>query len=518
MKIKLASKGITAIRNSVCHSGSAHSTPILNGCSRVSPSIAQRLQKCTTREEFNLLLKEYRQARMSGTCLDDMQVLFQAKAQEIRKVLNSNAKSYFLTKMSTEPKFIFNNSLLKTQFNNFISNTNGDYDLLYRIVNDANLGFKGNKSAFMRIISSTNSNTSKYLNYYLNGTLIKKLDANKLVDLNADEIAHVMQFNRNNKNLNELLGDPKNLTDFLKRSEQIIQHAEKYRPELASALKHNMVYRDGTFFNSTVNKNLLDDMEALIHGKSYYPKFDKSASLSQIMAETKLGDAIAIDGKMFLNNGKNLERLQFDEKMYNKLFPPIDRFDIRQSKKTGDCFLISPLENLMNSQKGRCNIYRMFSQDASGNLFVKTAGNKVPVRVNNLTPNAQELAGNNGLALLEREFNAYNNSSSSIAAYTGILGDNCQIVHHAFDSRSIAKIIGNDFNKYLNKDDYLIRVAFTKANPQYNMLTGHAYSLKAYDKANKTFTITNPHRAGIDICVPEGDILPYLAKLDIVKI
>lgn len=502
-----------------------HSNPV-SSVSKISSKSAsyfsEKLQKCATREDFNALLKEYQQARMSGNCFDDLQAMFRAKGAEIKKVLNKNAKEYFSQKMATNPKYIFNQPIFKTQFNNFLTNTGCEYDLARRLLEDSVLGFKANGSAFIRILSSTNKNTSKYLNHYLNGNTIQRLESGKLVDLTADEIAHVFQFNRNNPNLNELLANPKKLTDFINKSNQIMSHAEKYRPDLASALKYNSVYKDNTWFNSSVNKNLLDDIESVIHGKSYYPKYNSSTSQTQILNETKFGDAIAIDGQMYFNNGKSLEKLAINETAYEKLFPPISRFDIRQSKITGDCFLVSPLEAAMNSPKGRGEIYRMFSQDTVGNLYVKTGGNKVATKVADLNPKAEELAGNNGLALIEREFatgraRVSTGAPSSMDAYD-VFGKNCQILHHAFNPRDINNVLQKDFWNYINKNDHFIRIQFAMANPQYNILHNHAYSIKSYDEINKVFVITNPHRAGINISVPESELLQNICKLDVVKL
>ena len=41
--------------------------------------------------------------------------------------------------------------------------------------------------------------------------------------------------------------------------------------------------------------------------------------------------------------------------------------------------MVSPLSAMMNSEKGRCHIYRMFMQDSVGNVWVKSANSAVPV-------------------------------------------------------------------------------------------------------------------------------------------
>ncbi len=481
-----------------------------------SSSFLRRLQQCTTREEFNTLGKEYQQARINGYCTDNLENAFLKKKDELKKAFNLEAKAYFANKMAENPRYIFNEPIFKTQFDRFIASTNGDYDLIKRLLEHPTLGIKANQSAFSRILNSTNKDTAKILTKYLNGKPLQKLENGKLVNLSADEIANVVQFNRNNKNIVELLNNPQQMTTFLQRSELVISNLEKYSPDISSALKYNMINKKGVWFNTSLNKNLLNDIEAIVHGQNYFPKFNGNISLSQIQNSTKLGDAISINGKMYLNNGKNIEELKISEEMYKKLFPPLERFNISQSRYTGDCFLISPLENAMNTPKGRCEIYKMFSQDKYGNLFLNTKGNSI--RIDKLNSSEKELSGCPGLALIEREFNKTNTSLSSIAGFSAIGKNGCQVIHHAFTPREAQKILFGDFYKYINNEDYLLRIGFLKDNPKYNMLTNHAYSLKSFDAVNRTYTITNPHRAGVDITIPEEEFVKNLAKLDVAKI
>ena len=60
--------------------------------------------------------------------------------------------------------------------------------------------------------------------------------------------------------------------------------------------------------------------------------------------------------------------LQYFEEVFEKLFPAIDRFNICQGT-AGDCFFISPLNSLIDTPKGRNEIYKMFTGSTLDKLY-----------------------------------------------------------------------------------------------------------------------------------------------------
>lgn len=341
----------------------------------------------------------------------------------------------------------------------------------------------------------------------------------------------MIKFNSKNKNIEHYT--PEQVTTFLDRCDKLIKQADKIDPEIGQALKFSVLRDDNQYYNANINKNLLGDMEALIHGKSYYPKFNRNTSINEILSSTELGDAISIDGQMYVNNGSTIESINISETNYQKLFPPVSRFNSKQSKSLGNCYFIDQLQSLMNSGKGRCQLYKMFSEDSNGNLYVKTDANKNALLIDNI-PNGlhHSNGGSLGIIAIELAYGAGMNDNPNITKVSQItkqmeqggwpdfgkkglenlLGDNCKVLEYTFDYKEVQNILRNKLNNYVNRDDVLIQVQFSKRNPKYNMIQSHAYSLKSYDAENHIFTITNPHRAGVDIRVPENEILPYISK------
>ena len=115
------------------------------------------------------------------------------------------------------------------QMVNFLSATGDDFSLLYKFAKSGKFSLQENPSAFMRVLSSTNGNTSGYLNLILDGTLtLEKVDkSGKIATLTVDEIASFIQFNRNNKNISELVTSPKKMSEFLEKCETLINNAKR---------------------------------------------------------------------------------------------------------------------------------------------------------------------------------------------------------------------------------------------------------------------------------------------------
>lgn len=101
---------------------------------------------------------------------------------------------------------------------------------------------------------------------------------------------------------------------------------------------------------------------------------------------------------------------------------------------------------------------------------------------------------------------------------TSLIGNSAKVEKYEFDAKEIRNKIQNYLSEFANKEDYLLQVQFYKQNPNYNMITGHAYTLKSYDTCSGIVTITNPHRTGLDIQIPEAEILPYIQRFSATKI
>lgn len=362
---------------------------------------------------------------------------------------------------------------------------------------------------------------------------------NGINDFTKLDFENFIRFNRNNQNFEELISNPQKLQTFIERSRKMVDVSKTTDKQIYNALTTGLCEYEGVQFKVKVNENLLNDMESLIHTGTYFPKYSRNTNLQKIIRETKMGDVVSIDGKMFMNNGKALEELAFDEKTYTAFFPAVARFNTHQGN-IGNCYFISQLEALMNSRRGRCNIYRMFSKDAKGNLCVQTAKNKCPIIVDKIPSQTPCQYGSGvGLSSIELAYGAglhgiepktlsqisrditMNENGWLLGGKIGLsdlLGKNVQVEKYVLDAKEIRRNIGDYLFQFANRDDYILQVKFFKHIPMYNILLKHQYSLKGYDKAKGIVTITNPHRSGLDIEIPESEILPYMERFSATKL
>jgi hypothetical protein len=355
------------------------------------------------------------------------------------------------------------------------------------------------------------------------------LKRNSIAEFGTEDYLNFLRFNRNNANLQELVNNPNALKNFISKSRKMVQIAESCDKEIYTALKTGLCKYNGTSFNATVNPNILGDMESLIHTGRYFPKYGKEISTNQIMRETKVGDVFSINGKMFMNNGETVEQLAFNESNYTQMFPAIGRFNIHQGK-IGNCYFVSQLEALMNSGKGRCHIYRMFSTDKAGNLYVQTSNNKIPILIDKINPNVPHIQGcGNGLTTIELAYGVGLHSTpvKKLSEITpnltmseggwpcgGKVGleslvNKAKVKLYSIDCKEIRDNLTNYLSKYAGKDEYLIQAQFGRANPNYNILYSHGYTIKSFSNADNTIVLTNPHRAGLDITVPISELGPF---------
>ena len=80
-----------------------------------------------------------------------------------------------------------------------------------------------------------------------------------------EDFINFVRFNQNNKNLAQILDDPKVLTAFLKRSRKMVETAQSCDEEIYNVLKKGVTEINGVNVKASVNPNNLSDMESLIH-------------------------------------------------------------------------------------------------------------------------------------------------------------------------------------------------------------------------------------------------------------
>ncbi len=120
------------------------------------------------------------------------------------------------------------------------------------------------------------------------------------------------------------------------------------------------------------------DIAKLSKGKNYFEQFDNVVSKSEILGRTQNGDAFSIGNKMYVRTIDNYEELNLSKMMYEKLFPPIERYAMAQTENS--CHFVATLDGVIKNPESRINFYKMFTQTGEHTLTIKLPGlNTVPI-------------------------------------------------------------------------------------------------------------------------------------------
>ena len=317
-----------------------------------------------------------------------------------------------------------------------------------------------------------------------------------------------------------------------------------------------------------LNNNVYKDAEKVLKGESIVPEFSANMDKNEILRNTKEGDVLSIEGKMYINNGEKLVRWNISKEKYLELFPPVIRFASKQAQ-LGDCYFVSVLENMMSKPKFRVKLYEMFSQDGE-DIIVHLKGldgyryeNKVRFKNGNVEqfPHKQQLQGAKGFQMLEQAYaecalreRLYDiipeNETMSVKisriktgserrAMLDLLGLN-SLSKEEVDLKNIGELKGNvisidvtkskeppeellrDAGRIANKDNAMIFFSMKNTettapektiNNEYNLVSNHTYAIKRYDEAADALYITNPWNCASDIKVPVSLLAQYISYI-----
>ena len=432
------------------------------------------------------------------------------------RLLNLVAKNEFLQ-----------TPIMKTRFQSFIKQTEGDYELLEKILNNKILF--NNSDILQSVLHSTNNNNKIILTKYLNQEL-KYLNGNKEQLINEIHLNSLIQLNRNNQNVSELINSSSNVTNFIRQTVNIGKQFTtdiQGQNQIMNVLCLGSINGKGT--PAVLNKNLLDDFENLVHGKSYYPQLT-AKNVNNSLTKIKAGTAFSVDGIMYVKEcDDKITKLGYTQDVFEKLFPAVERFNICQGR-AGDCFFLSPLNSLMEIPQGRTAIYKMFRGSTNEKIVISTAR----------TPNEQYVFKNfdnigyhskneNGLSILEQYqavcdfgeglnpiLNERKNMGYIMRNFAGIpsIGDN-------FESFAILSNVSRQKANNINELKSLLKqlnnervINFgTKSGAickEADIIGGHVYAVKGFNADTEIVTIANPWHGGIESSISLKDLDKYV--------
>ena len=324
----------------------------------------------------------------------------------------------------------------------------------------------------------------------------------------------------------------------------------------SSILKHLNV-------NSDLTPEVYADLEAVKNGESIIPEFKTGTTIPYAFSKTKVGDAVAIGDKMYINDGNNLVEWKMTKGKYLELFPPVKRF-LTQQRGLGDCYFVSSLINSMYNPQARVGIYQSFEQNgndvsvtikdyneyggtktykdskidldnrrlhvygAKGIQMYEQTYAKVALRDARLdvTPMSDEW---NPDYSMRRIAGGYQPVAMSEIHSTGA-PQRYNEVPSDFKTGSISiyqitpEKLTNLLSRFGNKNDVMIGFstnpkpnakAESTLDSKYNLVSSHAYIIRGYNQEKGTVIINNPHNSGTNTEVPIDVLANHMSMFNI---
>lgn len=324
----------------------------------------------------------------------------------------------------------------------------------------------------------------------------------------------------------------------------------------SSILKHLNV-------NSDLTPEVYADLEAVKNGESIIPEFKTGTTIPYAFSRTKVGDAVAIGDKMYINDGNNLVEWKMTKEKYLELFPPVKRF-LTQQRGLGDCYFVSSLTNSMLNPKARVGIYQSFEQN----------GNDVSVTIKDyneyggtktykdskidLDNRRLHVAGAKGIQMYEQTYakvalrdfrqdtTPMTDDKDIVVTMQRIPGgqpSNAMTEMHSLGVTGYYNEVPNDFktgsigirnitqeklatllDRFSNQDNTLIGFntnpkpnakAESTLDSKYNLVSSHAYIIRGYNQEKGTVIINNPHNSGTNTEVPIDVLANHMSMFNI---
>lgn len=337
--------------------------------------------------------------------------------------------------------------------------------------------------------------------------------------------------------------------------------------ELISQGKVNINILKNIDENTFLSNRTLADIRKIRDGKSYITTLSSPADLSNISKYVEPGDVCEVNGKLYVNDEGTAVEIKMTRAKFEELFPPLNRVSFEQ-KGLGDCWLVTTFDNFMDLPGGQAALYKLMSQDGD-DILIKFPNGPHPIRFPNgkVKPNGRAqigaVSGNNtsevapGILMLEQAYAVHRfrngeNRYITSAAETNIsditnISELMDRLRGGWQYDAVKDILGNDkctLNKYgtnlLNKTemrDLIIKTSNDKnvltyfatkhsdfssreslQSLEYDLHSGHAYSIKGYDPATDMVYITNPWHTSVVTEVPLYELLKYIDDVNVATI
>jgi len=111
-----------------------------------------------------------------------------------------------------------------------------------------------------------------------------------------------------------------------------------------------------------LSKTYLEDVRRLYKGEPLVKHYSEGMELDVLSKVTPEGEVVSVGEQLYVNDSGTMVKLKISQKTFERLFPLELRFNTKQGN-IGDCWLISAIENFMDSPSGRAKIYQLFEEN-----------------------------------------------------------------------------------------------------------------------------------------------------------
>lgn len=131
--------------------------------------------------------------------------------------------------------------------------------------------------------------------------------------------------------------------------------------------------------NGEINEEFLSQISKFKSGVQNVLSFD---SFSEAAQKSETGDVVKIGERLFCKCDDALAALDFDEKIFKELFPPVQTLALEQGE-LGDCYLVAAIYDFIKNPKGRTIIYQMFEQKGDDIIVKIPDAKRFPIKYSN---------------------------------------------------------------------------------------------------------------------------------------
>lgn len=302
--------------------------------------------------------------------------------------------------------------------------------------------------------------------------------------------------------------------------------------------------------NAKISTSVNDDLDRLYDvyikdgdiENAFVPEFQTLSEAEDI----ETGEVCHIKGNKNISiktsDGK-IQELFITPETYLKLFPPVERFIIRQSN-VGDCYLLSTLDAVYQNENTRFKILEMFKENPDGSIdtafggFKRNENNEIVLKNKNnfilenidkyiekfkskgISPTAKWVMAIQLLNGAERNMAQYGDDISNIDLKKSSEGHACEILRKMGFRRPLSDFPHSDRMEEMlfddnNSNSVFIGSTFLKAdNDTKKFEPKHSYSIVPLDNEGcGKFAVRNPYNTVFEIILTYPEIIKYFEKI-----